>query len=389
MKIKPSLFIIVLLATSCLQNKQEKTNLPFIDVTKDYPEKEIILTDVANLTYLYLDSDNDDYIFSGGISDITKNTIVVHDYISGSIMFFSKDGTPKSRLNRKGEGPEEYSRVGRIFYDEELDDVFVYTHLTGIIQVYSSKGEYKRKINIPEKIIINGLIPFDNESFLLFDANMYLKKTIGEEDLPSEFIDTTFVRISKIDGKILDYVELTNNRIVLKDNIQGRAIHGHTSRMIKHKEGVLLCNPETDTVFLYHKDKSLIPVICKHPLLNSLDPMVYLNNCLDVNDYQFMEVFTTRWEEGAFPFPAKYYIRDKKTGEIFIQKIILPDYKGKEFIFSVQTLGDNENGYCFELELIELKQAYNENKLSGKLKELVATLDENEDNNVFMLVNFK
>ena len=212
---------------------------------------------------------------------------------------------------------------------------------------------------------------------------------MGEEELPNEFIDTAFVRISKTDGKILDYITLTNNRVVLNGDAQGRKVHGLTTRMIKHKEGILLCNPETDTVFLYGKDKSLTPVIRKSPLVSTLDPIVYLNNCIDIDDYQFMEVFTTRWEEGAFPFPAKYYVRDKKTGEIFRQKFIMPDYKGKDFFFSArQTMGNNENGFYFELELVELKQAYNENRLSGKLKELVATLNEDEDNNVFMFVNF-
>ena len=43
----------------------------------------------------------------------------------------------------------------------------------------------------------------------------------------------------------------------------------------------------------------------------------------------------------------------------------------------------------FELDLIELKQAFKDNKLNGKLKELVSTLDEYKDNNVFMIVNFK
>ena len=43
----------------------------------------------------------------------------------------------------------------------------------------------------------------------------------------------------------------------------------------------------------------------------------------------------------------------------------------------------------FELDLLELKQAFSENKLRGKLKELVGTLDEEKDNNVIMFVNFK
>ena len=384
------LSLIITFMFGCSFDKQDNI-MPCIDITKNYPEKEIILTDIADVTYLCLNSDDDDYLFSGGICCVTKNTIVVYDYTSGNILFFTKDGLPKSRFNRKGQGPEEYSRVvGRVIYDEEVDDVFVYSHLTNVIPVYSSAGEYKRKISIPEKIVINGLISCDDESLLLYEASMYVKKVLGEEELPDEFIDSTFVRISKTDGSILDYVALTNNRIVLKDDSRGRSRSGLCVRMLKHKEGVLLCNPETDTVFLFGKDKSLTPIIRKHPLVSALDPMAYLDNCIDIDDFQFMEVFTVRWEEGAFTFPAKYYMRDKKTGEIFYQKFFLPDYKGKEFIFSpTRTLGDEENGFYFELELMELKQAYYENKLSGKLKELVSTLDEEKDNNVFMFVKFK
>ena len=85
---------------------------------------------------------------------------------------------------------------------------------------------------------------------------------------------------------------------------------------------------------------------------------------------------------------STYYARDKKTGEIFRQKIILPDYKGKDFSVDPSLLNYYEKEYHFELDLIELKEAYRENRLSGKLKELVATLKELEDNNVFVFVNF-
>jgi len=41
------------------------------------------------------------------------------------------------------------------------------------------------------------------------------------------------------------------------------------------------------------------------------------------------------------------------------------------------------------LDIFELKQAEKENKLSGKLKEIVSTLNENEDNNVYVLASLK
>lgn len=386
------LYVIIsaFLATGCLPDKQKGDKLAVIDVSKSYPEKETLLTDIADVTYLYLNSDNDDYLYSGRIHSITENTVVVYDNISGSILFFSKDGNPKSRFNRKGNGPEEYLSALQVIYDEAADDVFVAR--MNIIQVYSSTGEYKRRITMPEGTVITPIVPFDEHSLFLYDGSKSIIPDSNETNATTDGYVSPFVRISKIDGSVLDYVELPTDPIVLGvQNMDDRqtVIRGRTSRLVQCKEGVLLCNPETDTVFLYSKDYSLTPVMTKTPSVKTL-PMTYLNNCVDVGQYQFMEVFTVRLEEGAFPFPVNYLMRDKKTGEIFRQKILLPDYKGKEFLFSPLKSGrDYEYGPIFELDLGELKQAYDENKLSGKLKELVATLDEDVDNNIFMLVHFK
>jgi hypothetical protein len=43
----------------------------------------------------------------------------------------------------------------------------------------------------------------------------------------------------------------------------------------------------------------------------------------------------------------------------------------------------------FELDLIELKEAYIENRLSGKLKELVSTLDEEKTMMLLCLFTLK
>jgi len=388
------LILIIIFVSSCSSDKHAKNGLAYIDVKKTYLEKKISLTDIADVSYLYLNSDDDDYLYKGRIHCITKNTIVVGDDISGSILFFSRDGSTKSRFNRRGQGPEEYIRADQIIYDETTNDVFVFSLSSSFLQVYSAMGEYKRKIVLPEGAYVNLYYSFDDESLFIYDASASNERKIVMDqfygtDLTIESFDYPFYLISKADGKFLEYVEIPFDPIPLGMNrADGTYIPGRTTRIIKCQEGILLCNPETDTVFLYSKDKILTPVIYKTPSVRSTNPMTYLNNCVDVGSYQFMEVFTVRFEEGVYP--SKYYMRDKKTGEIFHQKILLPDYKGKEFIISPLRSGrDYENGPYFELDLIELKQAYRENKLSGKLKELVETLNEDEDNNVFMLVDFK
>ena len=104
-----NLTLMIVFITGCSSNKQTKEGLPFIDVRQNYPEKRVCLTEIAYVEFLYLCSDNNDFLFLGTISAITKNRIVVFDRSSGSILFFSRDGKPKSRFNRVGQGPEEHT----------------------------------------------------------------------------------------------------------------------------------------------------------------------------------------------------------------------------------------------------------------------------------------
>ena len=121
-----------------------------------------------------------------------------------------------------------------------------------------------------------------------------------------------------------------------------------------------------------------------------MDPKIILNNCIDVDKYQFMEVQTMSYGQIGHKEHHKHYMRDKKTGEIYRQKIVLPDYKGKKIIICPEISNFfHENGTHIELDLIELKQANREKRLSGKLKQLVDTLNELKDNNVFMIIKFK
>ena len=392
MKIKPFLFFFIVLSTGCSLDKQEE-GLPCIDVTKNYPEKEFILTDIADVSYLCFNSDNDDFLYSStfNINCITKNTIVMLDESLGKILLFSKEGNPKSQFTCIGQGPKECIQPHRVIYDEDTDEVFVYSYgYEGYIQVYSSTGEHKRKIVLPSGFLSNRFYFFDNESILLYDALFQFSASKKNEDANFSSFLHPCVLISKTNGTLLDFVQIPTTETDLAVHVDGRKMPTITIPVIKTEKGILLCNPAADTVFLYDKSKILKPVICKTPLVNVLDPKVVMNNCLDFGGYQFMEIITIQFDsESPTRRPTKYLIRNKKTREVFQQKITLPDYKDKKIIISTVGLKFYDYGVFFELELEELKQADRENKLSGKLKELVASLNEDEDNNVFMFIDFK
>ena len=398
------LVIIAIYAISCSTDNQSTDILPSIDVRKNYPEKEIILTDIAHVSYVHLSAKNENYLYKGKISYVTENTIVVGDNSSGSILFFSKDGSPKSRFNRYGAGPEEYSTrmFNSIIFDETADDVYLLSFGMGLnfILVYSSTGEFRRKINIQQEAAVYKIYSFDEQSLLVYDSKRVFQRTMKSrfkenssfEPIPQS-IDSSFFIISKTDGNVMNYVIMPNNDMDLSyiETNSGAFTIPVYNRVARSEEGFYLCNHETDTVFLYKKDRSLTPVLCQVPLVSDLSPMIILDNCADAGKYQFMAVRTLVRGERLNESPKKYLLRDKETGKVFSQKIIIPEYKGKKIFISAEDIYFNgkETQAHFELNLFDLKQAYDENRLGGKLKELVATLDEYEDNNVFMFVSFK
>ena len=200
------LITLVAFAMVCYSCQQQKSDTSCIDVRINFPEKEVLLTDIADVTYLHLSSDNDDYLYSdyGTINDISENTIVILDWRSGNILFFNKDGTPKSRFNRLGNGPGEYQRAYRVFYDEVADDVFVIDSPSlGVIQVYSSAGVHKRELILPQGVIVdeNSMVSFDNHSFLFYDVSFAVKRASAyfeKVSIKEEFI-APFYLISKAD----------------------------------------------------------------------------------------------------------------------------------------------------------------------------------------------
>ncbi|MDR2233474.1 MAG: 6-bladed beta-propeller [Tannerella sp.] len=383
--------LVILLVIQCKSNDQEEGTLSYVDISKKYEEKEISLTDIAEVTYLHLKTDNEDYLYKGNLRYISEKTIIIPDDISGTILFFSKNGNPKSYFNRYGEGPEEYPVKGRditsLIYDDKQDEV--YLSFFNIIIVYSSEGKYKRKIRLPQGTRAS-IVDFDDRSLFVYNEQNQFNRFLQNTDFLSQSKDSSYFRISKTDGIVLDYVISPINEIDLTDCDGWRVLHD-LGRLKRCAAGVILCMSETDTVFLYTIDKSLIPVFYKKPSVNNRYPKIVLSHFMDVGKYQFMIVKTLNNIIDINKYPNNYYVFDKQLGKLFSQKLILSDYLGKDFFISAQnTIFNGEKTYThFELDIIELKQAHRENKLNGKLKALVASLNEDEDNNVFMLVEFK
>jgi hypothetical protein len=366
---------VYFLLSGCKSEKGNKSNLIEFDVSTSYPEKEIRLDEIADIEYLQLELD-EDFLFVNAPHIVTSDKIIISR--DGDVLIFSRNGKTVSKFNHKGNGPGEYNYITTLLYDEQADEIFIESRSHNKLFVFSSSGDFRR--TIPLFGIMNNmdcqLVNFDSETLLLYDDY--------------NLSPSPFLFISKKDGSVADTVHTPKGEAVLlfaivdEHNILFSASH----RMVKHNDGYLLTDYSTDTVYLLSHDKNLSPVFVRSPKIQSMDPVVYLNSFIEAGNYEFLSAVTVRAENGRLP--KTYLMRDRQTGSVYRQKIVFNDYKGNEVFLSPETIDKTQDSRLglIVLGLDELKNADNENKLGGKLKELVNNSDE-DGNDIYMLLHFK
>ena len=118
-KIIASVFLMALCAACGNSNKEKETGLIRVDVHADYPEKKLILQDLLEVEYIPLET-NDEFITQGHVLDIGDRYILAKNRTAdGDIFLFDRQtGKGIRKINRKGQGAEEYTSIYRIVLDE-------------------------------------------------------------------------------------------------------------------------------------------------------------------------------------------------------------------------------------------------------------------------------
>ena len=391
---KTTLYLVIYVAVcfflfGCKSEKKSENDLIQINVSASYPEKEIKLEEVADIEYLQIGV-YEDFLFAVDPAIITSDKIIFFHPNDGDVIVYSREGNPLFRFNRKGNGPGEHGSITQLIYDEITDEFFMKSF--DKIIVYVAQGEFKRVIILPSAQYTAGSVVvrassqitnFDSQTLLLFDpSNNYPFTLISKED-------GTEVKVIDIpkDKEVNAYVmsmQMDNNNVIVGMTV----LPAPTHHLVRHKDGYLLTEFSNDTVYFLSPDKKLSPFLVRQPAIQSMEPVITLNSLVEAGNYEFLLAVTIRDDNGALP--RKYLMRDKKTGSIYRQKITFNDYRGKEVNLSTETIimtQDSKLGLIV-LSLTELQDANRENKLSGRLKELVENSDD-DGNDIYMLLHFK
>ena len=378
--------ILLLVMTSCGSDNTSTDGFITVDVTKSSysPKKELVLQDFMDVEYIPLET-NDEFVNQGYVNAIGEKYIIVTNYREdGDIFVYDRNGKAIRKINRKGQGGEEYISCLKIILDEENEELFINDFLARKIKVYDLEGNFKRSFKQKQE----GDTQFYGEIFN-YDKNNLICYDECNADIP-------FLLVSKQDGSITKEIitpfkekKLFHQVLRYEGGARG-ANPGLYSRIIPYNNNWILLEPSSDTIYTLMPDFSLRPFIAKTPPVHTLDPELFLILRLISDRYYFMEsvknVYDFRKEEG---FPRTYFMYDTQEKDFFSYIIYNGDYSYKRELYMVMFTPINAKGELWAtIDAFDLCKDYKEGKLKGKLKDIAAKLGE-DDNRVIMLVKPK
>ena len=355
------------------QKQKVSDGLWTFDVTKEYPTKEIYIQDIADVDYIPLET-NDSILWRGREVLYLDDDYIVGANRNNGVYFHDGKGKALNMFNKMGQGPKEYSDMYKVQYDKKSDEIYINDMFK--YYVYDKEGNFKRSFQGIEDKLYSRI-----EQFFI----------LNEDELIQYNYNNHYTRVSRLTGEHLGDIKLgvadsTTTLSFRKNNMIFNTIVSHFT---KDKEGYIITSLPSDTTYLLTSNLQLKPIGVRIPPVSSQDVPVFLLPVKNTPRYYFMS--TIKKEDS---FPTKAYMMDKKTNQIYYLK----DYfKNKDYIglkvhldmFGPAVLANLPNNVCVQsLNITKLCEAYEEGKLSGKLKDIAANLKE-DDNPVLMIIKFR
>ena len=378
--------ILLLVMTSCGSDNASTDGFITVDVTKSSysPKKELVLQDFMDVEYIPMET-NDEFVNQGYVNAIGEKYIIVTNYREdGDIFVYDRNGKAIRKINRKGQGGEEYISCLKIILDEENEELFINDFLARKIKVYDLEGNFKRSFKQKQEgdtQFYGEIFNYDKDNLICYDE--------CNADIP-------FLLVSKKDGSITREIitPFKEKKLFIQllryEGGTRAAGPGPYSRITPFKGNWILLEPSSDTIYTLMPDCSLRPFIAKTPPVHTMNPEFYLILRLISDRYYFMEsvknVYDFRKDEG---FPRTYFMYDTQEKDFFSYIIYNGDYSYKKELYMVMFAPINAKGeLCATIDAFDLGKDYKEGKLKGKLKDIAAKLGE-DDNRVIMLVKPK
>ncbi len=378
MKKNPFISMIAFVAMSVSCGPSADIGMMTIDVETSYPKKELVIDDLWEMEYIALETDSTFLVSGGQPQYVGETKLGFVDNRTGNLMFFdAKTGKKAFFINRRGAGPEEYKSVGALVMDEEAGEIFAWTILDGIFQVYDEHGNHLRTLPMHNKrkdeyLYITDFINLDDDRLLCSSHNI--------KGYAVHYLQNKKTGLTTIIDSIPNERYVSEYIFAQKDGVTYSTAPNLTP-FVHTSEGLVYADHSKDTLYRMTDGMTPSPFIVRIPRVKDTEPNKILRFDNETDDWMFLSSI-----EMAYDFSKNEGMHqtnfgvEKASGEIFELTFVHPDYEGQEYSPTALNARYYPSG--------ELITALEEGKLKGKLKDIASTLDE-EDNGVVMLLKRK
>lgn len=376
-------------STEQTQKAKKKQGLVTLDVTKDYPEKKIVLQDLADVKYIPLETKKNALLpNSAGCLGYVSDSLIVARTSDNEIVLFNGDGSVRSSFRHVGQGSKEYQYIIGMAVDPKAQEIFIVDYLLKYrMQVYSFTGQYKRTLPIPYKMILNSLQDFSADCLLACD--MDVNQGISNRAKP-------YMLLSKKTGEIVKELDIhftkrMSNRMSkpFGENQTISAALGYDP-IVRCEDSYVIGDLSADTIYTYTPQGVLSPMLVRTPPVLSMETPKVLLPDYRAGSYFFFYLVDFEFDfETRTGFPDKYMVYDYAAGKTYVCKLVNRDCEEQEI-----QLGDGGvtnkawNTACYTIPSSVLIEQSEAGKVHGLLKEIAAGRTD-DDNPVLVIVRFK
>ena len=382
------LMALCMIVFSACTNQQKESNgpLPVADFEKEYPEKDLLVSEHADVEYIRLET-TDEVLLDGIASlylSVTDRFIVTNNMREGRIFVFDRQGKHLHNFMRKGQSGEEFVFANRVRVDDKAEEIFVLDTRNKVL-VYTLDGKFKRVLDIPKGMKADDLWNYDDEWLLSYDSY-----NLDRENQPCA--EQPFFLLSKKEGSVkridVNAKDRIGPRIYFEQNGQKGVMSVSFNYIYKNGDEFVLSELGNDTVFML-KQGNVSPLLVRTPGSKAKEVRSMMAAPLKLGDYIGVAEAPKKLDLENTKFATKDVFLNLKTGEGCVLGL-------KDDVNFVEPTGirhSNErveapkNHILWMPDTDRLFQWKEEGKLKGKLAEMLEGMSE-DDNPILIIYKF-
>ena len=370
---------------ACTSQPQSTTGIPVVDFEKEYPQKDLLVSENADVEYVRLETTDEVLLdgLAGLYLSVTDRYIVTNNSKEGRIFVFNRQGKHLYNFMRKGNSGEEFMYAKKVRVDDKAEEIFVLDARNKVL-VYTLDGKFKRVLDLPKDMRADDLWNYNDEWLLSYDNYNLDREGLTCAEQP-------FFLISKKDGQVkrigVNAKDRIGPRIYFEKNGQRGVMAVSMNYIYKNGDEFVLSELGNDTVFMLKNDE-ISPLLVRTPGSKDKEVRSMMSAPLKLGDY--IEVVEApkelKMESGKIETKSVYL--NLKTGECF--DLNLKDdvnFVEPSAVRSSEYVEAPKNHILSMPNTDRLFQWKEEGRLKGKLAEMVDEMKE-DDNPILIIYKF-